>query len=62
MFNFLNVSAYVTLVQTKEKFHKGIGYVQPVVHQNHDDSIFHKELEMSTCSNGSFSSSFFSGR
>jgi hypothetical protein len=54
-FYLLNVLAYVTRVQTKEEFHQGVGYVKPVIDQNHDNSILNNKLEASTSSNGSFS-------
>jgi len=54
----LDVLTYVTLIQTKEEFHQGIGYVKPVVDQNHDNPIPKNEFEVSAGTHGSFSFSF----
>ena len=54
-FNLLDISTYVTLIQAKEKFHQGVGDVQPVVYQNHDDPILDKELKLSTRTYSAFS-------
>ncbi len=41
IFNLLDVSAYVTLIQIKEKASQGVSYVKTIVNQKHKKSVFH---------------------